>query len=77
MYLLAEQRVIKIHAGREGIKSPAVQRVYPFSEMAGENHAFLIDHVVQVVDLNENSEEDIDFGDNFFRAQSISTRSGE
>ena len=40
--------------------------MYPFSEIAREDGAFLIDLVVQVVDLNEDAKKDVDFGDDLF-----------
>ena len=40
--------------------------MYPFSKVARENSAFLVDLVIQVVDLNENAKEDVDFGDDLF-----------
>ena len=41
--------------------------MYPFGELGREDSAFLIDVVVQIVDLGKDPEEDVNFGDNFFR----------
>ena len=40
--------------------------MYPLSEVCREYGAFLVDFVIEVVNLNEDSEEDVDFGDNVF-----------
>jgi hypothetical protein len=64
--LLAEQREIEVHTSRQRVEGSAVQGVYPFSEIAREDSTFLIDLMVQIVDLNEDAKKDVDFGDDLF-----------
>lgn len=63
--MLAEKRVVEVDLGGKTVKSAAIQRLNAIREVSGEIRTLLILLCVKEVDLDENTEENVNFWDDF------------